>query len=353
MRGAAATWRRVASRPPRPWWRAKAIPGPAAQAWPRARAATPGCCASRPAKAARPMQPAGTASPTRRSTRRHSTAGSRTTREGDPRDRHGSRGAAPRASGAPWPSASTCRRPRADASAEILQAFAAQDRLASSETQALLGARFRSDTVRIEQVAALRDGRFVPDARSCGSRGRSFRRPRRRRDATLLQLSDGRRTLGEVVALMAGTTGTRAPPASVPRPRGNSWLSGFWCPPRRRGEGGRWSGYRSEARVGRCCDAGLGGGGARRPRAGRRARRGLTAGRPKPAPGGGSASRAGPRPGPEDAGRRARGASLDLLDAPDGRSVGEFVATALGAEASFGSRRAGSPLEMQSFRIGD
>ena len=45
---------------------------------------------------------------------------------------------------------------------------------------------------------------------------------------------------------------------------------------------------------------------------------------------------------------------LELLDAPDGRSVGEFVATALGAEASFGAIGPGAcGLEMQSFRIGD
>ena len=45
---------------------------------------------------------------------------------------------------------------------------------------------------------------------------------------------------------------------------------------------------------------------------------------------------------------------LDLLDTPDGRVVGEFVATALGAEASFGAIGPGrSGLEMQSFRIAD
>ena len=45
---------------------------------------------------------------------------------------------------------------------------------------------------------------------------------------------------------------------------------------------------------------------------------------------------------------------LDLLDAPDGRVVGEFVATALGAEAAFGALGPGTAgLEMQSFRIAD
>ena len=44
----------------------------------------------------------------------------------------------------------------------------------------------------------------------------------------------------------------------------------------------------------------------------------------------------------------------ELLDAPDGRSVGEFVATALAAEASFGVAAASAaPLEMLTFRVGD
>jgi len=44
----------------------------------------------------------------------------------------------------------------------------------------------------------------------------------------------------------------------------------------------------------------------------------------------------------------------ELLDAPDGRPVGEFVATALAAEASF-AIPAGSAaaLELQTFRLGD
>ena len=44
----------------------------------------------------------------------------------------------------------------------------------------------------------------------------------------------------------------------------------------------------------------------------------------------------------------------DLLDAPDGASVGEFVATALAAEVSFGiPSGSASPLEMQTFRVGE
>lgn len=45
---------------------------------------------------------------------------------------------------------------------------------------------------------------------------------------------------------------------------------------------------------------------------------------------------------------------FDLLDASEGAVVGEFVATALGAEASFGVLGASlSGLEMQTFRMGD
>jgi hypothetical protein len=44
----------------------------------------------------------------------------------------------------------------------------------------------------------------------------------------------------------------------------------------------------------------------------------------------------------------------DLLAAPDGPAVGEFVATALAPEVSFGiPSGSASPLEMQTFRIGE
>jgi hypothetical protein len=44
----------------------------------------------------------------------------------------------------------------------------------------------------------------------------------------------------------------------------------------------------------------------------------------------------------------------ELLDAPGGRSIGEFVATALAASASFGAAAAAAaPLEMQTFRMGE
>jgi hypothetical protein len=65
--------------------------------------------------------------------------------------------------------------------------------------------------------------------------------------------------------------------------------------------------------------------------------RGSTAGAPGPAPGGAWVVR-----------------RCALLDAPDGRSIGEFVATSLAASASFGAAAAAAaPLEMQTFRLGE
>ncbi len=65
--------------------------------------------------------------------------------------------------------------------------------------------------------------------------------------------------------------------------------------------------------------------------------RGSPAGAPGPAPGGAWVVR-----------------RCALLDAPDGRSIGEFVATSLAAAASFGAAAAAAaPLEMQTFRLGD
>jgi hypothetical protein len=44
----------------------------------------------------------------------------------------------------------------------------------------------------------------------------------------------------------------------------------------------------------------------------------------------------------------------ELRETPDGPDVGDFVATALAAEPSFGAAgRAAAPLEMHTFRVGD
>ena len=45
---------------------------------------------------------------------------------------------------------------------------------------------------------------------------------------------------------------------------------------------------------------------------------------------------------------------FELVETPDGPSAGEFVATALGAEASFGAQGVSlSALELQTFRLGE
>jgi hypothetical protein len=96
---------------------------------------------------------------------------------------------------------------------------------------------------------------------------------------------------------------------------------------------------------------------------------GLAAGRqvsardePAPAPAAAEGERVvrlyGRSPAAVAPGKTAGGARVvrrsDLYDAPAGRSVGEFVATTLGAEASFGAQGACvSGLEMLSFRVGE
>jgi SAM-dependent methyltransferase len=114
-----------------------------------------------------------------------------------------------RRSGAPWVLASELpARPAAAASAEILQAFAAQDVLAGlADPELLLAARFRvADTVRVEQLAAPRDGGFAALRSELQLTGAlRFVGTADAGTLRLLQLSDGRRTLGEVVAAMAGT----------------------------------------------------------------------------------------------------------------------------------------------------
>ena len=113
-----------------------------------------------------------------------------------------------RASGAPWTSAVDLpARPRSDASDAILQAFAAQDRLSQlGEREALLAARFRaSDTLRLTQVATVSDGRFVPESTGLRLAGAlPFEGTADAGALRLLQLADGRLTLGEIVAAIGG-----------------------------------------------------------------------------------------------------------------------------------------------------
>ena len=111
-----------------------------------------------------------------------------------------------RASGAAWTSAVDLpARPRSDASQAILQAFAAQDRLSELRgREALLAARFSaSDALRLTQVASVSDGRFVPESTGLRLSGSlPFEGTADAGALRLLQLADGRRTLGEIVAAM-------------------------------------------------------------------------------------------------------------------------------------------------------
>ena len=178
-----------------------------------------------------------------------------------------------RRSGAPWLLASELpARPAAAASAEILQAFAAQDFLGElAEPLALLGARFRvADSVRVEQVAAPRDGGFAVDRSELRLAGAlPFVGTADAGTLRLLQLSDGRRTLGEVAAAMAGTGGDAgALAASVGETARRLAALGFLVPAEEAGErrdDGMAVQFGSTS-ADTAAPGAVGGGGARRPR---------------------------------------------------------------------------------------
>ncbi len=109
-----------------------------------------------------------------------------------------------RSSGSPWVCALDLpASPRGDASAAILQAFDAQDRLRDlSRNDALLGARFRvADGLRLTQSATLREGRFETGATALRLDGPlPFEADADAGGLRLLQLADGDRTLAEIAA---------------------------------------------------------------------------------------------------------------------------------------------------------
>jgi len=113
-----------------------------------------------------------------------------------------------RTAGRAWVSALELpARPRVDASSAILQAFRAQDRLGElAGREGLSSARFRvAEALRVAQQAAIRDGRFEPGCAELRLEGAlPFEATADAGTLRLLQLSDGRRTLGEIVAEMAG-----------------------------------------------------------------------------------------------------------------------------------------------------
>jgi len=182
-----------------------------------------------------------------------------------------------RRSGAPWLLASELpARPAAAASAEILQAFATQDFLDTlAEPVALRGARFRvADHVRVDQVAAPREFGFAVDRSELRLAGAlPFVGTADAGTLRLLQLSDGRRTLGEVAAAMAGTgedagEDAGALAASVGETARRLAALGFLVPAEEAGERGddgvavQFGSTASDA----AAPGASGGGGARRPR---------------------------------------------------------------------------------------
>lgn len=108
---------------------------------------------------------------------------------------------------APWVEAVELpARPQAQASSEILRAFETRDRVGElGEGSALLAARFRvSEQARVAQFGSLRDGRFEPDGARLRLAGAlAFEGMADAGTLQLLQLADGRRSLGEIRAAMS------------------------------------------------------------------------------------------------------------------------------------------------------
>jgi SAM-dependent methyltransferase len=148
-------------------------------------------------------------------------------------------------------------RPRADASAEILRLFASEDRLREiGSDEGFLDEAFAvGEDVRVEQVAAVRDGRL--EATRLELRRDGALPMAGRADAgtvRLLQMCDGRRRLREAVALLEGGKAATPQLASgvVATARRLAAL-GFLVPAGRAGEGGTGDGARDA--VGRSSDA--------------------------------------------------------------------------------------------------
>jgi methylase of polypeptide subunit release factors len=152
-----------------------------------------------------------------------------------------------RAGGSTWVRADALpERPRGEASREILRLFAAQDRLLELESdEAFLDEAFAvGENVRVEQVAAVRDGRL--EAAGLELRREGALPAAGGADAgtlRLLQLCDGRRTLREAVA---GLDGGATPPlaASAVATARRLAALGFLVPAAKAGEGRTGDGVR-------------------------------------------------------------------------------------------------------------
>jgi methylase of polypeptide subunit release factors len=152
-------------------------------------------------------------------------------------------------------------RPRGEASREILRLFAAQDRLVELEDdEAFLDEPFAvGEEVRVEQVAAVRDGRF--EASSAEVRREGALPMRGAADAgtlRLLQLCDGRRALREAVAGLAGPGGAPEVAATAVATARRLVALGFLMPAGRAGEGRTGDGNRDEAETSNAAEAGAG-----------------------------------------------------------------------------------------------
>ena len=138
-------------------------------------------------------------------------------------------------------------RPRGEASGEILRLFAAEDRLLElGSDEAFLDEAFAvGEDVRVEQVAAVRDGRF--EGTSAEVRREGGLPMVGGADAgtlRLLQLCDGRRALREAVAVLAGSAAAPQLAASVVATARRLAALGFLVPAGKAGEGRTGDGVR-------------------------------------------------------------------------------------------------------------
>jgi SAM-dependent methyltransferase len=161
-------------------------------------------------------------------------------------------------------------RPRGDASREILRVFAAQDRLLELEDdQAFLDEAFAvGEDVRVEQVAAVREGRF--EASRAEVRREGALPMSGAADAgtlRLLQLCDGRRSLREAVAGIGapGSAEAASLAATAVAAARRLIALGFLVPAGKAGERRTGDGDRDETET---SDAAAAGAGRRRGRAG-------------------------------------------------------------------------------------
>jgi SAM-dependent methyltransferase len=138
-------------------------------------------------------------------------------------------------------------RPRGEASAEILRLFAAEDRLREiGSDEGFLDEVFAvGEDVRVEQVAALRDGRFVGSSAQLRREGAlPVEGGADAGTLRLLQLCDGRRTMREVLAALDGSAAAPQVAASAVATAQRLAALGFLVPAGKAGEGRTGDGVR-------------------------------------------------------------------------------------------------------------